>query len=353
MASLDERKVDIMSYISGLQSYFIKDALTGAPENISDAEKIVDAIGKIHNLTDHSTNIEDMCYFVNQILSLNSIYLTGLGATEINFYDNLNLQEALLIIFTRMFKESDTIHSKNKFPEKFDFMKGFEGRVTMVVDTLMGGGKKWLPIINSGSLIPGKITNKVIETLSLDEITDCKILFHGTSWNNAIRIMHGVKSTTRGSCSDFGMYNFYTVNNLMNAFEWSLLSNGPGSSALQSAVNIFVVPNDIFYSLNIKDLSDTNEWKNVVYYLRNQPEPFETDNYSEDLKTYEDYVSEMDLFDVVLGPIMSNPKAKLPSDVTFKRNNDGNIPIQVSFKPSIVDILNTYLHVTVFLSERN
>lgn len=281
--------------------------------------------------------------FVYNISGLSQSYLIPINAHEINFYHNLTLDESLMIILNRMIKVEDKkIPTKNRFPCYFNFQKGQENKILH-----LNGGKTWYASLNSSSTNFNRLGDSVIDKLNLEN-SGYKLLFHGTSMRDAIRISSRVKVTTRGECTDFGMYNFYTTDMFYTACEWATKNE-------QAAVVIFAIPSEKFDEWNVKNFFNTNEWKYTVFRLRNSPDFSDLSNYNnlleeyeKELNDYEKFVDEIDSYDVVVGPIMSNPKSKSIQEVKFIVNNDNRIPNQFSFKKTSVEELNSFLVTTVF-----
>lgn len=336
----EDIKIMYVSNITGLSQEFIAEAFNNSPENISDSEKLVNAIIKRNKISEHDNNIESMCDFVFDVSLLSKRFLVFLGANKPEFYNNITLIDALTIILSRMLKDNNNnVPCSNGFPASFNFTKGQENNILK-----LSNGKSWYPCLNTGSLNFGRVCTNLLNRLNVAESSGYKLLYHGTSWLNAGDIMRRIKTTTRGVCSDFGMNNFYTTDVFYTACEWAIKNS-------QAAVVVLAIPDELFFQMNIKNLSDTNEWRSVVFMLRNEPKVMLSTNYDEEIEFYENLVEEIDKYDMVEGPIMSNPGAKSVHEVEMMRNNDRRIPYQFSFKKSYVDNLNQFILTTVFFSQ--
>lgn len=332
-------KIMTISIITGLSTDFINNSFINSPQNISDVEKLVDGFNKKYNFSEYEGTSEEMFNFVFNISHISKHFLISIRANQIEFYHNLKLKEALIIILTKMIDHNNDSPSKNGFPVSFNFVSGQQNSILKLPN-----GKSWYPYINNGFPSCGRLINDILNKCNITNTDKLKLLFHGTDWQSANNIMTKIKATTRGNCSDFGMYNFYTTDVFFTACEWAFRKN-------QSAVVIFIIPNDQFYQWNIKNLSNTSEWRNVVFKLRNPPNSLIIPNYELVSKEYDDFVEEIDSYDLIEGPILSNPGAKSVEQVEFIRNSDRRIPYQFSFKSSSVKSLNQFLLTTVFFSQ--
>lgn len=335
----EDIKIMTLSTITGLSEYFIKKSFENTPQNISVVEKLVDGFNKMYDFSEYDNNTSQMFNFVFNISGISKHFLISIRANQKEFYNNITLRESLTIILTKMIDHDNDTPSKNGFPASFNFIQGQQNSILR-----LSNGKLWYPYINNGFPSCGRLINDILNKLNIIDTDNLKLLYHGTSWRCAADIMKKIKATTRGTCSDFGLYNFYTTDVFFTACEWAYRKN-------QGAVVIFAIPDDQFYEWNVKNLSDTLEWKNIVFNLRNPPDPFNTDNYELISQEYDNLVEEIDSYDVIEGPILSNPGAKTIEQVEFIRNNDRRIPYQFSFKPSSVNSLNPFLLATVFFSQ--
>lgn len=338
--TLTETQLEIirLSVKTGLSEDFLIFCFNDSPQNLTITQKIINGFFKKYNFNDYNNTIEEIYDFIFNISGLSNHFLVSINANNPSFYSNFSLTESLNVIISRMVGDKENAPSKNNFPVFFNFKKGQENTVLTI------GGSNFFPVINNFNINFGKLKASILKSIGVKESSGYKILYHGTSWTDSIEILEEVRTTTRGECTDFGMNNFYTTNLFYTACEWALRNNDQGS------VVVFVIPDDKFYELEVKYLTNTQEWRDVVYTLRNKPKRIISNNYEEEIEKYRNILKEYESYDAIEGPIMSNPSAKSLESVEFIVNNDNKIPLKVSFKNSSVGILNQYIALTVTFS---
>lgn len=346
-------KTAVMSTKTGLSKDFLTSAFEHGPQNITDLDKIIDEFERRFKLSSYDNNIIDMYEFVYKYSSLSQSHLEAYKADDPSFYNNLTTREAITIILKRMLKGGSNIPSKNGYPAYFNFQKGQENRLLP-----LSNGKTWFPAPNKNNQNFSRLEKSVLDSLTDVDPYNNIILYHATSWNFYQKMMGSIITTNRVDeegyveCTDFGKNNFYTTDTFYTACEWATRNN-------QGFIFVFVIPIDLIESLNVKYLYDTDEWRHTVFKARKEPIMGSTDNYDHDLIVYENEIAEhenfckeLDSYDLIVGPIMSNPGVQDVENVSFIVNRNRKIPHQYSFKPSAVDVLNGLVTATaVFFPE--
>lgn len=296
--------------------------------NNTEIETLMIFLNKKYNL--YQTGVDVYDTIVNTIrFSIRA--LTAIGANNPNFYDNMTLDEACLIILTKLIGNSGTnIESSDGFPEILNFTYGQQNNIRVFNE------KKWFPYVRTGHLSNyNQLLTKVLYKLGA---TDTNLLFHGTSWESALSIMMQERVTQRERASDFGMKNFYTTDSFVTACQWADRNN-------QKAVVIFIPPEDFIDSLENKIVFSCNEmdaWKEFVFFARNPPRLYDPKRL-----IYNQRMEEIDAHDLIIGPICKNPIERIASRleaVTYGRHT----PYQFSFKESSIERLNECYAITIF-----
>lgn len=328
-----------ISWMTGLSGSIIKDSYENSVENMTDVEILLSGLERRYDFSQCGDNPIDILFFVKNTICFPDEKLKDVGADNEYFFQNMTLEESLVIIISRIIKQDDRIPSKDGFPEEFIFQFNQNGRIQRLEN-----GRTWFPFINVNR---NRLPNSNRLLISIQEQTNVDLengflLFHGTSWNNAIEIMGHVRATSRKHATDFGFENFYTTDIFHNSLIWA-------KNRSQAAVVIFYFENDFFDNLNFKDLSDIDRWKNVVFRCRNPPRR-SFDSLAK-YRGYKNFLEGLDSLDLVFGPIFANPKVKNLNEVRYIQNQDGVIPYQYLFKRSSVEMLDDKILTTLFIND--
>lgn len=323
ISSYSDLKIAVLNARTGLSENFIREAFESEPVNITDSEKIVNLMRTRHKFWNHNNTAEEMYNFVYNISGISQCALISIDAHNIEYYENYGLYEVLMNIINKLTQDtSNDIPYTDGFPYMFNFQKGNENKINN-----LPCGRTWYPSTNNNPEQYARIGRDVLRQLNIEESEDSKLLYHGTSVKNAMSVMSRVKVTSKEFCSDFGMFNFYTTDIFYTACKWAKKENQQG------AVVIFNIPNEFLYRLNVLSYvyhyndgtvsdvpeSDTDNWRKLVFKLRNPPRSKRGILTEEELlqdelieREYEEFIDEVDSYDLVEGPICSNPGAKTP-----------------------------------------
>lgn len=230
---VDEDKMMRVMSIEGITGL---KGLIGAFENnegLTEVESIVSHLNRTYNLSDGDY---DILNYLTGVIKFSEIALESIDVNYEDFYYNMTTYEALEVVLTKLIDRSGNIKKKNGFPADFNFNIDLNTQMPNLSQT-NSDGKRWFPYVRTET--------NFLEARFLDGIDtdDSIILYHGTSWDNAISIMEEIKILPRMRASDFGLRNFYLGDSLKAAFNWANRNDQP-------AINIFVIPNSYIESLN-------------------------------------------------------------------------------------------------------
>lgn len=313
--------------------------ISPAFEDSSNESEIELLIKYLNKKYDFSAYYDVYDFIVNVIkFSINALEVIDANYEE--FYDNMIIEEALEVILTKLLVTTTNVNSKNGFPSMFNFNR------SQINTQQIYNNKKWYPYsqgkynINYSELL-SKITNGIL--LNRED----RIYFHGTSWRHAISIMNKVPSSAfknaikpRQYCTDFGLRNFYLTDTFETACLWSARNRQP-------AVVIFVISDNYINSLENHLKLSGDEWKEVVFKIRNAPNPDNNPNYEIEEQIYDEFINEIDSKDLISGPIFLNTTASSIEKVKYIKYGK-YIPYQYSFKDTTINDLNRMLAITLF-----
>ena len=276
-------------------------------------------------------------FILNTIgISLDSLILANADNEE--FYHHLTMKHALTSILIILLGKTDNTLSYNGFP------RIFQTSINQINKSQKSEGMNYFPF--SGNV------NNINHNQLLFEITKRfnfkfnynNLFFHGTTWGFAISINDKIKIIQRDEASDFGLKNFYLTNNFKTSVNWCK------HYSTQSVV-IFYIPDEFLDNLNRKELINIDEWKDVIFTCRNNPEK-NNSNYLKEERTrrtdqYINYLNNLDSYDLISGPICTNPGVENKNELKYLSYGD-DIPYQYSFKESTKEFLNEFIVDIVF-----
>lgn len=339
---LEERIIQIEA-ITGLRN--IKSAFTQFSINMnSDIYDEVDIILhwllKRYNISE-SENILDI--MIN-LIGFSTDALNSIGANNNEFYYNMTIEESIVTILNKLIITSNDVPIKNGFPEIFNHNRSQNN----IIQT-SPGGKIYFPFVNNQKINYTSLLNHIIKNFNLD-LNNGKLLFHGTSHEGAISINNEIEIIPRSNCTDFGLRNFYVTDTFYTACSWSNRHN-------QAAVVIFYIPNNFLnvdhkIILKSQPISELNKWKELVFKARNKPRGSE--NLRNEIREYNRFVQQLDSHNLIEGPICSNPSARNLDSVDYIKyvhNELIIIPEQISFKDSMISLLNNCILLTLYFED--
>lgn len=285
---------------------------------ISDVEILLTELNTQYDFSECGEYPEDILLFIKNTICFPEEKLISINANNSYFFENLTLEESLKIILTRLMRQGDIISSKNGFPEQFNFQKDCEFQ-------LLENGKIWIASSNNNISQNLNLLTSICKELNVNMENTC-LLFHGTSWNSAIKIMEDVKTTNRGYPTDFGFENFYVTDDFHNSLKFANHNS-------QQAIVIFKLEKNFSEEMNVMDLWFYEGWKEILFNCRNG------------------LICDLDSYDLVHGPIFSNPRVKDSDHVECMKNGDV-FPYQYSFKKSSVKMLNNKILATIFINDK-
>lgn len=157
--------------------------------------------------------------------------------------------------------------------------------------------------------------------------------------------MNNIRIRTRDRDTDFGNENFYLTDSFKATYVWA-------SRNTQVAISIFEIPDEYFqnpeHTLSF-DMDHIVEWKQLVFNVRNQLRSGQ--NLRRRLDEYENFIAELDVKNLISGPIFANPGTRLLENVEYVRYLE-HIPFQFSFKRTSINYLNQCSVLTIFFRER-
>ena len=321
--------------------------------NETDVELLMFHLNKKYDLSSGDNNVYD---FIVNAIGFSRRALVNINADYEEFYDNLTTAEACNIILIKMIDRANDIPAIGGFPSDFNFRSSQANSVQTTEE-----GSKWYPYVK-GRYTPSydQLLLQVMRTIQTD---GHRLYFHGCSWESAISIQDEVQIIPRENATDSfvqsfptsvatevgnGMRNFYLTDTFNTAYIWSQRNN-------QAAIVIFAIPDETIDNQENKlefTMDNINEWKQTVFTCRNKP------RYGQNLRQrklqYNQFLNGLDSNDVVIGPICANPGAREVVDINYVYyNHNGNttIPLQYSFKDSLISQLNQFLMVTLFIQQ--
>jgi hypothetical protein len=337
-----------LSWFLSLSQNLLQLWMDEAPENCSVLEKLLDGLERRYDFSDCDGSPGGIIDFIEHTISVPRSFLTFLGADDEDFCFGMTLREVVRLILERFLESDDRVASINGFPSMLRFTE------LSTVARLFYGERRWFPCTSRPKDSSGyyNLLASILPTLSLNSHTET-LLFHGTSWHSALKIMRKISiQVPRRGVSDFGLYNFYLTDSFYNACKWSHRNS-------QAAVIFFVIPNEMLHKWKMIDLSILEEWKNIVYQLRTEPSDEEclgemdSAGYCDKVEEYGKLLQSLDSYDVVRGRIVKNPSALLAHGVEFISYPWGEVPIQYSFKVKAAETLDNFNAMSLFFPEMN
>jgi len=274
--------------------------------------------------------------FIKNIIGISEQTLEILGANSEGFYYNFSTEESLRAIFEKiLYCSDDTMDSKNGFPSQYNISNTDKDKLLDI-----GGGN----FIYPASLESLSNLNFLLDSVKFSlwrtrQNQNTKILYHATSWQNAIDILEEVQIVRRQNAqvTDFGRYSFYLGDTFQTAHDWALRK-------VQPAVLLFEIP-DYFFESVIKTFNYDQEWKEFVLKMRNTPFRRQFNSrkeFNNAIQEYEHFVEENDNLFMIEGPILKNARAQtLDEAVCISYHKNRIIPRQYAFKEISLDMLNS------------
>ena len=171
--------------------------------DLTQTEKIMIYINKTYDLT-----LYNAFEFINNLIKIDLLdSLKIIGADKIEYFYYMSIEEALERILTFLFKENNSMPSKNGFPVEFNVNQSnipfnFNGNIIFPYTEL--------------NETYSEILSNILENLNINEDN---LFFHGTNWVSALSIINWIEIFEH--ISDFGKKNFYLSNNFKSAFKWA------------------------------------------------------------------------------------------------------------------------------------
>ena len=335
-----KKEKKILQYIAITGLNLIREALFGQNPN-SDVDSDIDRIiSYIDDKFDLSVDRTDFFGFFIEI-GFSIVSLDSICANNPDYYNNLTLRESLENILKNLIGFPTEIDKTNGFPTEFNFSREQSNQVQQLIT-----GDLWYPYVQITSIDYNLILNDVIKNFDFD-LTKGKLLFHGTSWEGAISIMQWIEIIERQDATDFGKKNFYVTDDFYTSYVWA-------KHNLQPAVVFFYVPNDFidnledYLKLTINNEEDLFEWKTLVFKCRNPPAV--RFGGAKARTEYNDFIRSLDSKDLISGPIFANPGVRNLENARYI-DYDYKIPLQYSFKESLIEQLNQFRRVTFFMED--
>lgn len=263
-----------------------------------------------------------------------------IGADKEEYY-NMTGSESITCILNKILNTKNDVNTTNGFPSSFNHSNKNNNIINRD-----SNGSYWLPISNTNSIDYGSLLNYVVRKLNVD-LSKNRMLYHGISFDSALSINDEIEIIPRQVATDFGMRNFYVTDVFYTACSWVRRDNN------QSAVVVFVIPNELF-STNNRLLFNVDynldKWKETVFKARFKPRG----DLSNDKREYKKFLHNLDSKDYIEGPIYANPGDKNVNSVnyiSYNRNGNVVVPKQISFKDSMIPLLNSYILITLYFED--